>query len=316
VVPAWLVVALTELLRLDIFCAYRPERGPLGNWGMSSGAVRAGPDGFFERYDAAMGRHPQPFLYDPLRPEPSQRNRVSLLRDLCAHGPDVTCVAEELLPEVGLANHDQIRVLISSSRNSPILAWVGGFRAEPFAARDTDVITALVGVLRRTLALRRKLVDANLIRADFDATLGVLMAPAFVVRGDGGVVHANPVGASLLDRLSSSVRARLREAVRGHDRACDVARLTSEGHGELFLVLLREPQLAFEHRLAQIARLWGATRRESDVVRWLSLGDSNKEIALRLKCHESSVERHVTSLLRKARCDSRSRMVARFWTAR
>jgi DNA-binding NarL/FixJ family response regulator len=71
----------------------------------------------------------------------------------------------------------------------------------------------------------------------------------------------------------------------------------------------------FEERIALAARLWRATPRELDVLRVLVWGDSNKEIALRFRCHVGSVERHVTSLLRKAQCDSRSRMIARFWTA-
>lgn len=37
-------------------------------------------------------------------------------------------------------------------------------------------------------------------------------------------------------------------------------------------------------------------------------------VALRLRLHEGSVERHVTSLLRKAKCESRAGLVARFWT--
>jgi DNA-binding NarL/FixJ family response regulator len=61
---------------------------------------------------------------------------------------------------------------------------------------------------------------------------------------------------------------------------------------------------------------WSVTPREVDVLRRIVLGDSNKEIAGRLGCHEGNVERHVTSLLRKCGCESRSRLVARFWTAR
>jgi DNA-binding NarL/FixJ family response regulator len=73
---------------------------------------------------------------------------------------------------------------------------------------------------------------------------------------------------------------------------------------------------AFERRLVSAREIWGTTPREFEVLRPLAMGDSNKEIARRLGCHEGSVERHVTALLRKARCDSRARLVARFWSGR
>ncbi len=73
---------------------------------------------------------------------------------------------------------------------------------------------------------------------------------------------------------------------------------------------------AFERRLVSARQIWGTTPREFAVLRPLAMGDSNKEIAGRLGCHEGSVERHVTALLRKARCDSRARLVARFWSGR
>jgi len=44
-------------------------------------------------------------------------------------------------------------------------------------------------------------------------------------------------------------------------------------------------------------------------------GDANKEIALKLNRSEVSVERAVTSLLRKSKCAGRARLVATFWQA-
>ena len=67
-------------------------------------------------------------------------------------------------------------------------------------------------------------------------------------------------------------------------------------------------------RAQAAARVWGTTRRETDVLRALVSGDANKEIAQALQLHEGSVERHVTAILRKAGCDSRARLVATFWT--
>lgn len=71
----------------------------------------------------------------------------------------------------------------------------------------------------------------------------------------------------------------------------------------------------FESRLRAAKRRWAVSSREAEVLTWLAQGDSNKEIAAKLQCAEVSVERHVSSLLRKAGCDSRSRLIARFWGA-
>lgn len=60
---------------------------------------------------------------------------------------------------------------------------------------------------------------------------------------------------------------------------------------------------------------WHITLRELAVLEWLVSGDSNKEIALKLGCSEVSIERRVTALLRKSRCDGRGRLIARFWSA-
>jgi DNA-binding CsgD family transcriptional regulator len=91
-------------------------------------------------------------------------------------------------------------------------------------------------------------------------------------------------------------------------------RIDALGTAEAFLIVLKETAGPLEDRLLEAVRRWSFTPREREVLRWLVAGDSNKEIALRLGCHEGSVERHVTSLLRKAKCDGRSRLVAWFWT--
>lgn len=196
-----------------------------------------------------------------------------------------------------------------------ILGCVGGMREAPFTRRETDVFAALAHPLQRNLQLRRRLLDAGLTRAGFDAALGWLDAPAFIVAANGEVAHANAVGVARLDRDRQAVEARLREAIAGQDAASDVARISSPGLGSVHLVVLREAEATFDQRVVLAFDRWRLTAREVEVLRMIAVGDSNKEIARRLECHEGTVERHVTSILRKSRCESRSRLVARFWTA-
>jgi DNA-binding NarL/FixJ family response regulator len=50
------------------------------------------------------------------------------------------------------------------------------------------------------------------------------------------------------------------------------------------------------------------------VLRLVVRGDANKEVALKLAIHEGSVERHLTSVMRKSRCGSRSAVIAAVFT--
>ena len=82
--------------------------------------------------------------------------------------------------------------------------------------------------------------------------------------------------------------------------------------------LRRGPSVAQEHdtRVAVLSARWGLTPCQRAVLALLVDGDANKEIAVKLRCSVKAVEGHVTLLLRAAGVDGRTRLVARFWTAR
>lgn len=61
---------------------------------------------------------------------------------------------------------------------------------------------------------------------------------------------------------------------------------------------------------------WGLSSRETEVLAELARGGSNKEIAAALKISVKTTEIHVSSLLRKAGCTSRSELLARHWAQR
>lgn len=67
-------------------------------------------------------------------------------------------------------------------------------------------------------------------------------------------------------------------------------------------------------RLRVAGELWSLTPRQLDVLELVVRGDANKDIARSLDCAESTVELHVTQLLKKSGSDSRARVIARFWT--
>lgn len=67
-------------------------------------------------------------------------------------------------------------------------------------------------------------------------------------------------------------------------------------------------------RIAEAAARWKLTPREADVLELVVEGDANKEVAAKLATSIRTVEVHIGSILKKVGVESRSRLIARFWT--
>ena len=65
--------------------------------------------------------------------------------------------------------------------------------------------------------------------------------------------------------------------------------------------------------LANAREAWLLTRRQTDVLRLVVQGLSNKEIADALGCAEGTVELHLTMIFRKSGLQGRTRLIASFW---
>lgn len=75
-----------------------------------------------------------------------------------------------------------------------------------------------------------------------------------------------------------------------------------------------EPERLGRIELLSAIERWRLTAREAEVVALMSEGEANKAIASRLGAAPRTIEVHVASILRKAKADSRARLVALFWT--
>ncbi len=64
-------------------------------------------------------------------------------------------------------------------------------------------------------------------------------------------------------------------------------------------------------RVLAAAREWKLTPRQAQVLAFVAVGESNKLIAAKLGCALRTAEVHVTALLRKAGCASRTELAAR-----
>jgi DNA-binding CsgD family transcriptional regulator len=249
--------------------------------------------------------------YDPLRPEASQRNVPMKVTNVPSLAP---ALSEQVFRPAGVARHDQHRVLFCDGPR--LLAWVGVFTPGPTTAREQTLFRKLVTPLRRRLKLEQRLNEAAIYSRAFSAAIELAPTATFLLRGDGSVVHTNSIGRALMADRSVDLRARLRAARAGRDPSVSLTSIAEPGMPELYLAVLEQPQNDLEGRLLQAVREWKLTRRQVDVLRELVVGESNKGIGEKLRCGESTVEFHVTSLLRKARVESRAALVARFWSTR
>jgi DNA-binding CsgD family transcriptional regulator/PAS domain-containing protein len=251
-------------------------------------------------------------LFHPTCPQPEQRNRAHLFpRTVLDRVLQQNEAIGELFHRCDLANRDQLRVLVCDG--PALLAWVGAFRREPFTERERDLLDRVGGALQRRLVLERALKDAPLARAGLAAALEALGAAAFVVDAAGRVRHANAAGRALLDADPRATRSGLERSVRDAGGGYGVTPLSVPGLPPHFLAL-RRAAADPEPRARAATSRWGLTPREAKVLARLATGKANKTIAAELDCAESTVEIRVTSLLRKAECDCRAALVARFWT--
>jgi DNA-binding CsgD family transcriptional regulator len=282
-------------------------------------ATGAADDGtFFSSWLSASGA-PRYGLFDPRRPESSQRNVALRLQDMEATRATIvkTPSFKNAFSFYGIEQSDQLRALICDG--PALLGWVGGFRPEAFTLRERRVFQALIPALRRRLTLERNAREAALDGSAMAATLEAIPAAAFLVTRDGALRHANEVGRAIYDRekaaLRSALRAALQSELHASPRRFDLTKITRPGLPEQYLAVMRAPAEDPAARLSRAAARWSLTPRQTEVLALLVEGRANKTIAATLGCAEGTIELHVSALLQKTQCGSRAELVARFWTS-
>ncbi len=152
---------------------------------------------------------------------------------------------------------------------------------------------------------------ARIASAALGAALEAIPSPAYVVRLPATILQANARGRALLAGDRERVLGLVRSATPPPRGA---VRLPIESAPEHAVVLLHDLEGDARTRLAAVTRRWGLTPRQSAVLALVAQGESNRTVAGRLGCSEKTVELHVSALLAKTRCGSRSQLVASFWT--
>ncbi len=182
---------------------------------------------------------------------------------------------------------------------------------ETFAARVGE--KAGRGARESTLAAGRRLdkrltaIDRELalIAATFDA-----LHAALALRGPTGAVE--PLNGAARRLLEVDPRALSSPAPGAAAKTSRIER-PLEGHPGHSVLIVRDAAADLDERIVHAAGLWRLTVRQHAILACVSRGLSNKEIAERLGCAESTVEQHLTTLFRKASAQGRTGLVARLW---
>lgn len=302
---------LNVLLESDVTVAFSHQRTDVG-LDFDAWHAHNDPPGFHEAYRALVRATPSFGYYDALLPEPAQRNRSLLWSDLQVLTGKVTSrVSQALLPRFGLPQPDQVRVLICDG--PALLAFVGGLRnRRRYLPRHRAALGALVPSLQRRLRLQLAFDEADMRRAAFDAALDEVPAAAFVVKGGGYVEHANAAGRAMLARDRRAVMDALLKATRGLPSVLPftVTQVTSRGRGARWLAIAAVDERG---RVANVAKRWGLTPRQTEVIALLAHGHANKTIASILGCDVRTVENHVAAILARAQVKNRAGLVAAIW---
>jgi DNA-binding CsgD family transcriptional regulator len=249
--------------------------------------------------------------YNPVRPEPRQRNVAVGLAQLKRITGGPPPIMQQMFPRLGLDHRDQLRVLICDGPS--LLAWTGVFRPEQFTDRERLILTCLIPPLRQRLTLERQLGQSTLTETALNAALEAISSASFIVGSSGAVKHANTAGRALLKTQPEAGDWLRSIACDAREGRFSVTRLAVPGMPEHKLAVLRRPATDPRPRLTAATHWWELTAKQGHVLDWVVRGAANKTIAAALNCTEGTIELHVTALLLKAEAKSRAELVAKFW---
>lgn len=157
-------------------------------------------------------------------------------------------------------------------------------------------------------------VAPSLEAAALDIALAAIDAEALIITTSGAVVLANEAGMRLARRLPpGGIVTLARETYAGERTEYRITTLrTSAAESHYFLVRQRSARVA-EDLLAERAREWNLTPRQTQALHCLVHGMCNKQIAASLSCAIRTVELHVSAVLRASGATSRAEAIALFW---
>lgn len=251
--------------------------------------------------------------FDPMRPESEQRNLAFELGELCtAEEHKASRGYREVLVPAGLHRHHVLRALICEGAS--LLAWYGGFSAEPLDRRQRELLNTLVPTLRRRLATERRLNESARTTAALEVAMEHLGVPAFVVSSNGRIHESNEPGKLLLQTKRTEVSQAIRAALSKKPAPLEfeLTRLGMAGTAEHWLAILRSKtsSVRITQAVARACTRYKLSPRQRDVLALVVQGDSNASIATALGISERAVELHISAMLERAAVENRAALVS------
>jgi hypothetical protein len=290
----WLAPTLRDVLGTEkgFACAYAPR-------GDGVQIIRGGESGlpreFLTFADQWLKDAPVSWTsYNPMRPEPAQRNAALTLADIYrVSGIKTAPVVPTVYARFGIANDDTLRVLVCDGPS--LLGYLAFFQSNAFEKRQQRMLSRLVPAMRRRLSRERLLGARDPTRQLLDAALAEIPSAAFIMSVAGSVMEANGVGALRLESGGIELRRRLSDAVLSPHAGLSfrVTKVGAEGASPRFLVV-EVATLGGLQKVQSAGLRWGLSRREMEVLVALAQGMPTRTIAAELGISERTVEAHLT----------------------
>lgn len=212
-----------------------------------------------------------------------------------------------LFSKIGVAHQHCLRTVICEREF--LLGWFGVYSARPFSAREQRLLARLIPSLQRRLKLEEDLRWLGHAAQVVGGLLRALPNAAFIIDGRGRIQDANAGGHAQLDGPGGRL---LRSQLAGNLDALPDSTVRRLGPSfRLVTLCAAEP---IDGREAAARSRWALTPRQAQVLAAMSVGKSNKAIALALGCSHGTVELHVSAVLAKLGVENRSAAVAKFWS--
>ncbi|HSO33430.1 MAG TPA: helix-turn-helix transcriptional regulator [Labilithrix sp.] len=263
--------------------------------------------------DFIAGRGVEWAGFNPVRPDPVQRNRVLTCREIDALTDGVaTQVRSELYARLGVRGFHAMRVLVCD--DASLLAWVGILQPTPADERQRALFEKVVPALRRRLEFDRLVGHALLADPALVVALDAIPAATWLVGPRREIRHANAAGHARLDADRAATYAALVEATVTPASSSRFKVAAVRGASTTAYIVVENAAVCdgATEVFDGVKRL-GLTPAQGRVFEHVVAGSSNATIAAELGVAERTVEAHVTAILVKAQVSSRAALIVQMF---
>jgi DNA-binding CsgD family transcriptional regulator len=307
--------AMRVLLETDKVVLYSLEQHPdtddlrvkrESNVGLARSTLRETFDAYLVGRGVAWG------VYNAVRPEPAQRDRVldSAQIDGLTRGRNRE-IEQVLYERLGLVGCDTMRVLVCDGPS--LLAWLGIVQPEKTTSRQRELLELLLPSVRKRLRFDRMVSEAAVASGAVVAALEHVNGAAWLLGPGGRVEHANAAAQARLDGDRAATRAALDRCIAGNPEPRFSVTPLRDGSRRAGHVVVEAAERASSGGVMRAAARLGLTPAQTRVLERIARGVSNATIAAELKVAERTVEAHVTAILEKAQVPSRAALIVQIF---